>query len=56
MSTRLISQSPFGLAILDTDLRYLAVNPALERMHGLPAKEHLGRHYREIDTSSTSSR
>ncbi|MER5663314.1 SpoIIE family protein phosphatase [Streptomyces mirabilis] len=48
LSTRLISQSPFGLAILDTDLRYLAVNPALERMHGLPAKEHLGRHYREI--------
>jgi len=29
---------PFGLAILDTDLRYLAVNPALERMHGLPRK------------------
>ncbi|WP_217568492.1 SpoIIE family protein phosphatase [Streptomyces sp. GbtcB7] len=48
LSTRLISQSPFGLAILDTDLRYLAVNPALERMHGLPAKEHLGHPYREI--------
>lgn len=38
LSTRLVSQSPFGLAILDTDLRYLAVNPALERMHGVPAK------------------
>ncbi|WP_079052037.1 SpoIIE family protein phosphatase [Streptomyces regalis] len=48
LSTRLISQSPIGIAILDTDLRYVAVNPALERMHGVPAKEHLGRHYREI--------
>ncbi|MFG2863420.1 SpoIIE family protein phosphatase [Streptomyces sioyaensis] len=48
LSTRLISQSPIGLAILDTELRYVAVNPALERMHGIPAKDHLGRHYREI--------
>ncbi|MFI6764790.1 SpoIIE family protein phosphatase [Streptomyces sp. NPDC050355] len=52
LSTRLISQSPIGLAILDTDLRYVAVNPALERMHGIPAKDHLGRHYREIMTAS----
>ncbi|GHH29612.1 SpoIIE family protein phosphatase [Streptomyces lanatus] len=48
LSTRLISQSPIGIAILDTDLRYVAVNPALERMHGISAKEHLGRHYRDI--------
>lgn len=48
LSTRLISQSPIGVAILDTELRYAAVNPALERMHGIPAKDHLGRHYREI--------
>ncbi|MEU5535358.1 SpoIIE family protein phosphatase [Streptomyces sp. NPDC020362] len=47
-STRLISQSPIGIAIFDTALRYLAVNPALEEIHGLPAHEHLGRHYREI--------
>ncbi|MEV0375647.1 SpoIIE family protein phosphatase [Streptomyces sp. NPDC050636] len=52
LSTRLVSQSPIGLAILDTDLRYVAVNPALERMHGIPAKDHLGRHYREIMTST----
>ncbi|GAB7035329.1 SpoIIE family protein phosphatase [Streptomyces platensis] len=52
LSTRLISQSPIGLAILDTGLRYVAVNPALERMHGIPAKEHLGRHYREIMTAA----
>ncbi|MFF0066309.1 SpoIIE family protein phosphatase [Streptomyces sp. NPDC005279] len=52
LSTRLVSQSPIGLAILDTDLRYVAVNPALERMHGIPARDHLGRHYREIMTSA----
>ncbi|WP_326815319.1 SpoIIE family protein phosphatase [Streptomyces sp. NBC_01763] len=52
LSTRLISQSPMGLAILDTDLRYVSVNPALERMHGIPADDHLGRHYREIMTSA----
>ncbi|WP_326647518.1 MULTISPECIES: SpoIIE family protein phosphatase [unclassified Streptomyces] len=52
LSTRLVSQSPIGLAILDTDLRYVAVNPALERMHGIPVKDHLGRHYREIMTSA----
>ncbi|MFF4836032.1 SpoIIE family protein phosphatase [Streptomyces sp. NPDC001315] len=48
LSTRLISQSPVGVAIFDTDLRYVSVNPALERMHGRPAADHLGRHYREI--------
>ncbi|THA32410.1 SpoIIE family protein phosphatase [Streptomyces sp. A1547] len=52
LSTRLISQSPIGLAILDTDLRYVAVNPALERMHGISVKDHLGRHYREIMTAA----
>lgn len=48
LSSRLIAQSPIGIAFLDTDLQYVAVNPALERMHGIPAREHLGRHYREI--------
>ncbi|MEU5210003.1 SpoIIE family protein phosphatase [Streptomyces sp. NPDC020742] len=52
LSSRLISQSPIGLAMLDTELRYVAVNPALERMHGIPAKDHLGRHYREIMTAA----
>ncbi|MEU9290666.1 SpoIIE family protein phosphatase [Streptomyces sp. NPDC048275] len=52
LSTRLISQSPIGIAIFDTDLRYVAVNPALERIHGIPATEHLGRRYREIMTAT----
>ncbi|MFF3543880.1 SpoIIE family protein phosphatase [Streptomyces platensis] len=48
LSTRLVSQSPIGLAVLDTELRYLAVNPALERMNGVPAEEHIGRSVREV--------
>ncbi len=48
LSTRLVTQSPIGLAVLDTDLRYVAVNPALERIHGIPEKAHLGRRYRDV--------
>ncbi|MET9013184.1 SpoIIE family protein phosphatase [Streptomyces olivaceoviridis] len=44
---RLINQSPIGLALLDPDLRYLLVNPALERIDGIPAEDHLGRRLRE---------
>ncbi|MFI6950291.1 SpoIIE family protein phosphatase [Streptomyces sp. NPDC050422] len=43
LSVRLVDQSPIGLAVLDHDLRYLAANPALERMDGLSAAGHLGR-------------
>ncbi|MER6464520.1 SpoIIE family protein phosphatase [Streptomyces sp. NPDC048409] len=44
---RLINQSPIGLALLDPELRYLLVNPALERIDGVPAREHIGRPLRE---------
>jgi PAS domain S-box-containing protein len=47
LSTRLVSQSPIGLAVLDTDLRYVAVNPALAQINGVPAEDHLGRQVRE---------
>ncbi|AGS67529.1 SpoIIE family protein phosphatase [Streptomyces collinus] len=40
---RLINQSPIGLALLDPELRYLLVNPALERIDGMPAEEHIGK-------------
>ncbi|MEV5949448.1 SpoIIE family protein phosphatase [Streptomyces sp. NPDC006692] len=43
LSVRLVSQSPIGLAVLDTDLRYVLVNPALSRINGVPAEEHMGR-------------
>ncbi|MER5427634.1 SpoIIE family protein phosphatase [Streptomyces sp. NPDC002588] len=48
LSTRVVAQSPIGLAVLDTDLRYVSVNPALERLNGIPAKEHIGRTVREL--------
>ncbi|MER6348715.1 SpoIIE family protein phosphatase [Streptomyces sp. NPDC001595] len=44
---RLINQSPIGLALMDPELRYLLVNPALERIDGIPAEEHIGRHLRD---------
>ncbi|MES5820194.1 SpoIIE family protein phosphatase [Streptomyces sp. RG80] len=48
LSTRMISQSPIGLAVLDTDMRYVTVNPTLERLNGVPAEEHIGRTMREV--------
>ncbi|WSU46637.1 SpoIIE family protein phosphatase [Streptomyces sp. NBC_01089] len=40
--------TPAGICVLDTELRYLYVNPALERMNGIPAAEHLGRTVTEL--------
>ncbi|WP_405726828.1 SpoIIE family protein phosphatase [Streptomyces sp. NBC_00028] len=48
LSTRVVAHSPIGLAVLDTDLRYVSVNPALERLNGIPAEDHLGRTVREV--------
>ncbi|WP_282699733.1 SpoIIE family protein phosphatase [Streptomyces sp. CC219B] len=48
LSTRMVAQSPIGLAVLDTELRYVSVNPAMERLNGRPAEEHLGRTVREV--------
>ncbi|PBC86799.1 PAS domain S-box-containing protein [Streptomyces sp. 2224.1] len=47
LSVRLVAQSPIGLAVLDTSLRFVMVNPALERINDLPADQHLGRDVRE---------
>ncbi|WP_375256503.1 SpoIIE family protein phosphatase [Streptomyces sp. PKU-EA00015] len=43
LSVRLVDQSPIGLAVLGDDLRYVAVNPALERIGGRPAGDLIGR-------------
>ncbi|MEV7320765.1 SpoIIE family protein phosphatase [Streptomyces sp. NPDC093970] len=48
LSERIVKQSPIGLAVLDTRLRFVSVNPALERMNGVPAEEHVGRTLREV--------
>ncbi|MFJ6564142.1 SpoIIE family protein phosphatase [Streptomyces sp. NPDC091412] len=50
LSAQLISQSPIGLAVLDADLRYIVVNPALERINGVPARDHVGRTVRQVLT------
>ena len=47
-STPLIETAPFGLAVLDRDLRYLYVNPALAAMGGLSAVAGLGQHLDRI--------
>jgi PAS domain S-box-containing protein len=50
LSARLVSQSPIGLAVLDPDLRFVTVNPALERIHGRTVAEHVGRRVRDVLT------
>ncbi|MFF3763701.1 SpoIIE family protein phosphatase [Streptomyces sp. NPDC001922] len=39
----LFSQSPIGMAVVDPRLRYLAINPAMERLDGVSAGQRLGR-------------
>ncbi|WP_206739390.1 SpoIIE family protein phosphatase [Streptomyces sp. L2] len=48
LSERMVKQSPIGLAVLDTALRFVSVNPALEKINGFPAAEHVGRGIREV--------
>ncbi|MDG9718049.1 SpoIIE family protein phosphatase [Streptomyces sp. DH24] len=48
LSTRMVAQSPIGLAVLDPELRYVSVNPALERLNGVPAAEHIGRRVSDV--------
>ncbi|WP_404962155.1 SpoIIE family protein phosphatase [Streptomyces sp. 147326] len=44
----LFARSPVGIAVLDTQLRFLQVNPALEAMNGLAEAAHVGRRLAEI--------
>jgi PAS domain S-box-containing protein len=48
LSTRMVAQSPIGLAVLDRELRYVSVNPALERLNGVPAADHIGRRVSDV--------
>lgn len=43
----LFQQSPIGLAVYDTDLRFARINASLARMNGLSPEEHLGRRLTE---------
>ncbi|GLW56576.1 SpoIIE family protein phosphatase [Kitasatospora phosalacinea] len=45
---QVLDGTPAGIAVLDTDLRYRYVNPALAAMNGVPAERHLGRTIAEL--------
>ncbi|MFE3112630.1 SpoIIE family protein phosphatase [Kitasatospora indigofera] len=42
------TQSPIGMAVYDTDLRYVRLNSALARSNGLLVPDHLGRRVTEV--------
>ena len=40
--------TPIGLAVLDTNLRFVRINERLAAMNGLPVEAHIGRTIREV--------
>ncbi|MFE2416849.1 SpoIIE family protein phosphatase [Streptomyces hokutonensis] len=48
LSHSLVRQTPVGIAVFDTDLRWVTVNPALERINGVPEAEVVGRRVGEV--------
>ncbi|MFG2025422.1 SpoIIE family protein phosphatase [Streptomyces sp. NPDC048825] len=48
LSHILVDQSPVGIAVFDTDLRWVRVNPSLERINGVPEEAVLGRRVGEV--------
>jgi PAS domain S-box-containing protein len=40
--------APIGLALVDTDLRFVRVNPALAAINGRPVDEHIGKRIDEV--------
>jgi PAS domain S-box-containing protein len=48
LSHSLVRQTPVGIAVFDTDLRWVGVNPALERINGVPEDEVVGRRVGEV--------
>ncbi|MFI6340230.1 SpoIIE family protein phosphatase [Streptomyces sp. NPDC050535] len=48
LSHSLVQQTPVGIAVFDNELRWVGVNPALERINGLPEEAVLGRRVGEI--------
>ena len=48
LSDSLVRQTPVGIAVFDTDLRWVTVNPALERINGVPEAEVVGRRVGEV--------
>jgi PAS domain S-box-containing protein len=48
VSGALLDSAPVGFGLVDTELRYLQVNPALAALNGLPVEAHLGRRPSEV--------
>ncbi|MER6154211.1 SpoIIE family protein phosphatase [Streptomyces sp. NPDC001868] len=48
LSHSLVTQTPVGIAVFDTTLRWIGVNPALERMNGVPESALVGRRVGEV--------
>ncbi|MDX3672026.1 SpoIIE family protein phosphatase [Streptomyces europaeiscabiei] len=48
LSHSLVNQTPLGIAVFDTTLRWVGVNPALERMNGVPESALVGRRVGEV--------
>ncbi len=44
----LFADSPVGLALLDTELRYVVVNDAIAELNGVPAGAHVGRRPEDV--------
>ena len=44
----LVNLAPFGLAVFDTELRYVLVSKGLTEMHGQEPSETVGRHVEEV--------
>lgn len=43
-----LTHAPVGFCLLDADLHYIHINPALAKINGIPIEEHLGRSMSEI--------
>ncbi|NES12189.1 MULTISPECIES: PAS domain S-box protein [Micromonospora] len=48
ISRALLDSAPVGFGLVDTELRYVQVNPALAAMNQVPAADHLGRRPTEV--------
>ncbi|NGO07391.1 SpoIIE family protein phosphatase [Streptomyces sp. HC44] len=53
---RIATQSPIGLAIVDTDLRYVWSNTAMQQFGGGPAHERLGKRLADIQPGLDAER
>src|SRR4051812_19664407 len=49
MLDALLEHAPLGVALLDADLRFIRVNPALAAMNGLAPEAHVGRTLADVN-------